>query len=336
MLARELRAGDQRGDLLLFPDLPVDEILDVRMVDVDDDHLGGAPRGAAGLDRAGGPVADLEEAHQAAGLAAAGQGLALAAQGREVGAGARAVFEQPRLAHPQIHDAAVVHQVVGDRLDEAGMGLGALVGRGSPGQRPGLVVDIVVALAGAVDAVGPVQARVEPLRRVRRRHLARQHEAHLVEIGAGVGLAVEIAALPAPVGPGAGEAVEDLPGVGLAAGLRIRLGRAPGQPVGDILFRDGFEIGFVRHAGLAEVFLGQDVDGDLGPVFRRLHPVVAEHDGAVRIADLARRLPEGDAVIGIPAFDRELAPDFHRHLPVRQTPESAQAPNPYMLRFGIP
>ena len=39
---------------------------------------------------------------------------------------------------------------------------------------------------------------------------ARQHEADLVVEGARVVLGVEIAALPAPIGPGAGEPVEDL------------------------------------------------------------------------------------------------------------------------------
>ena len=71
------------------------------------------------LDGAGGAVADLEEAHQAARLAAAGQRLALAAQRGEIGARAGSVFEDARLADPQVHDAAFVDQVVGDGLDEA-------------------------------------------------------------------------------------------------------------------------------------------------------------------------------------------------------------------------
>ena len=90
------------------------------------------------------------------------------------------------------------------------------------------MVDVVVALAGAVDAVGPVQAGVEPLRAVRRGHLHGQHVAVLVVEGAGVVLAGEVAALPAPVGPGAGQAVEHLAGVGLAAGALLlgQLGEA--------------------------------------------------------------------------------------------------------------
>src|SRR3546814_5246341 len=102
--------------------------------------------------------------------------------------------------------------LVADRLDEAGVRLRVLVGAGGARQLAGREVDVVVALTRAVDAVGPVQPGVEPLRRVRRAHLACQHIAHLVVVGAGVLLGIEIAALPAPIGPGAGHAVEHLLG----------------------------------------------------------------------------------------------------------------------------
>ena len=210
-------AGDEGGDLLLLAYLPVDVLLDVGMIDVDHHHLGGAARGAAALDGTGGAVADLEEAHQPGGAAAAGEALAFAAQAREVGAGAGAVFEQARLAHPQVHDAALVDEVVLDALDEAGVRLRVLIGRLRLGHLAGLEVDVVVALAGAVDAIGPVQAGVEPLRRVRRHHLPRQHVAKLIMEGAGVVLAGEVAALPAPIGPAAGQTVEHLLGGMLAA-----------------------------------------------------------------------------------------------------------------------
>src|SRR5207302_407989 len=106
---------------------------------------------------AGGAVADLEEAHQAARAAAAGELFAFAAQAREVGAGAGAVLEQARLAHPEVHDAALVDEVVADALDEAGMRLRMLIGRLRLGELAGLPVDVIVALAGAIDAIGPMQ-----------------------------------------------------------------------------------------------------------------------------------------------------------------------------------
>src|SRR5690606_31542885 len=118
-LGADPRAGHQRRDLLLLDHLPVDVVLDVRVIDVDDHHLGRAPGGAAALDRPGGPIADPQEAHQAARAPAARQRLTLATDPREVRAGARAVLEQPGLADPQIHDAAVADQIVGHALDEA-------------------------------------------------------------------------------------------------------------------------------------------------------------------------------------------------------------------------
>ena len=127
MPVERLRAGDQCADLLFLDDLPVDVILDVGVIEVEDDHFGGAAGGAAALDGAGGAVADLEEAHQAAGLAAAGQGLALAAQGGEIRAGAGPIFEDAGLANPQVHDAAFIDQVVVDRLDEARVRLAVCV-----------------------------------------------------------------------------------------------------------------------------------------------------------------------------------------------------------------
>src|ERR1044072_312852 len=85
------------------------------------------------------------------------------------------------------------------------------------------MVDEPMALARTVDTLSPVQAGVEPLRRVGCTDLRRQHEAMLVEEGAGIVFAVEVAALPAPVGPGAGHTLEHLARAGLAAealGLR--------------------------------------------------------------------------------------------------------------------
>ena len=246
----------------------------------------------------------LQEAHQARRLAAARQLLVLGAQLGEVGAGAGAVLEEARLAHPQVHDAVLVDEIVLDRLDEAGVRLGMLVGRCRGRQLAGLVVDVVVALARAVDAVGPVQAGVEPLRAVRRADLHGQHVAVLVEEGAGIVLAGEIAALPAPVGPGAGEAVEHLAGVGLAdvavllgpLGERALVGTRAPQPGRNLRLLEALEAG--RHAGLAEILLGEDVGRHLAPVLGDGEVLQLEDDGAVRILDFRRGAAERDLLVG--------------------------------------
>ena len=71
VLACQVAARDEGGDLLLLDDLPVDELLDIGVIEVENDHLGGAAGGATRLDGPGGAVANLEEAHQTARLAAA-------------------------------------------------------------------------------------------------------------------------------------------------------------------------------------------------------------------------------------------------------------------------
>ena len=316
---QKLRSAHQRGDLLLLDHLPGDEVLDVGVVDVDDDHLGGAPGGAARLDGAGGAVADLEEAHQARRLASARERLALAAQVGEVRARARAVLEEPRLAHPEVHDPALVDEVVPDALDEAGVRLRVLVGRLGLLQRARLEIDVVVTLGRAVDAIGPMQPGVEPLRRVGRRDLERQHGEELVIEGAGIRFAVEVAGLPAPIGPGAGEAMEHLLGralalarlvvcrVGALFGLRVR--RAPPQPLRHV--RLGHRLAPRCDAGLAEVFLGEDIAGDLRPAGRDLDVLLREHHRAVGIADLARGRAVGHLLAGRSVVRRIMALDAH-------------------------
>ncbi len=193
-------------------------------------------------------------------------------------------------------------------------------------ERAGLVVDVEMALRRAVDAIGPVQTRVEPLRRVGHAHLLAQHEAGLVVIGAGVLLAVEISALPAPIGPGAGEAMEHLLGalLGVAAlvlGQRCegrRVGLVPPQPRRHVRLDHRAQTG--RHAGLAEIFLGEDVARHLAPLRRHLDVGLMEHARAVGIADLAGGGSKRDAVIGILTRHGEPTLDPHCPAPINDFP----------------
>ena len=164
MALGQFRSGDKGSYLLLFDHFPVDIFLDIRMVDIHCHHLGRAAGRAARFDGPGGTVANPQEAHQPRGFAAARQALAFTAEAAEVRSGAGPVFEQPCLADPQIHNAAFIHQIVIHRLDETGMRLRMLIGAGRTGQLASLEIDIEMSLAWAVDAIGPVQAGVEPLR----------------------------------------------------------------------------------------------------------------------------------------------------------------------------
>ena len=168
----------QGGRLLLLVGLAPDELLDVRVVDVEHDHLGRAAGAAARLDRAGPGVGAAHEADGAGGRAALGQRLVRAADLREVDPGAGAALEDDPLLGVPAEDG--VHVVL-DREDEAGRALRLLA-----------------------------PADVEPDRRVEGGLLVDQDRGQLGLEGVGVGVGREVAALAAPVRDGAGDAVDHL------------------------------------------------------------------------------------------------------------------------------
>ena len=127
----------------------------------------------------------------------------------------------------------------------------------------------MVTLCRTINAIGPMQAGVKPLGRVRRAHLAGQHGAMFVVKGAGISFGVEILAFPAPIGPGTGEAVEHLLGrtfsgdpvfVGNACECLFVHDGAP-QPRWHSFFFYFLE--GLWNSGLAEIFLRQNIRGHL-------------------------------------------------------------------------
>src|SRR5262249_53254328 len=129
------------------------------------------------------------------------------------------------------------------------------------------------------------------------------HVAVLVIEGLRVFLRIEVAALPAPVGPGPSETVEDLARIGfadMALGLRERgegllVGSRTPQPRRNVIL---FHLLHARgNARLAEVFLGKDVGRHLAPGGGNGDTVETEHDRTVRIADLALRRPESNGLV---------------------------------------
>src|SRR6185503_9742825 len=106
----------ERAGLALLGGLAPDELLDVRVVGVEDDHLRGASRLAARLDRAGRRVGAAHEAHGSARGAAALEALDAGADVREVDTRAGATLEDGSLLPVPVEDP--VHRVL-DREDEA-------------------------------------------------------------------------------------------------------------------------------------------------------------------------------------------------------------------------
>src|SRR5580698_1139948 len=84
--------------------LALDEVDDVRMVDVEDDHLGGTASLAAGLDDAGKGVETFHEAKRTAGSATAAEAFSGRAQGGKIGAGARSPLEEHAFGLGQSED----------------------------------------------------------------------------------------------------------------------------------------------------------------------------------------------------------------------------------------
>ncbi len=122
------RACHQRGNLLLLNHLPIDKMLNIRVVNIDNHHLGRPSGCAPGLDRASGPIPDFQERHETGGTTTARQAFALSAKGGKVGTGARSIFKQPRFPDPQIHDAVFVDEIIFHALNEAGMRLRVGIG----------------------------------------------------------------------------------------------------------------------------------------------------------------------------------------------------------------
>src|SRR5262249_5182991 len=154
------------------------------------------------------------------------------AQAGKVAAGATAVLEDAGLAHPQIHDAAFVDQIIGDRLDKASVRRWAFISGSRTCHFSRRRLDEPMSLRGAVDAVSPVQSSVEPLWTVRRGQLIGQHVTDFVEERASIDLRREVAAFPAPISPAAGKPAKDLTRVVFLTSARITRGR-PGalQPI---------------------------------------------------------------------------------------------------------
>ena len=97
--------ADQRVGLGFFLGLALDEIDDVRVVGIEDGHLGRATSFAAALDDAGEGIESAHEAQGTAGRSAAGDALReLRTQRAEVGAGARAALEEHAPRSGQVHD----------------------------------------------------------------------------------------------------------------------------------------------------------------------------------------------------------------------------------------
>src|SRR5271166_2556258 len=169
------------------------------MVDVEDDHLGGASRLAAGLDDAGEGVEALHEAEWAAGRSAAGERFSGGAQRRQVGACTRSPLEEHAFGLGEGQDA--VERIV-YRVDEAGRALRITIAGTAVFHALGFGMPVPVPVLRVGVGLDAIAAHVEPYRRVERRLLLQEQVRELVVEDGRVIITAEVAALDAPVANG--------------------------------------------------------------------------------------------------------------------------------------
>ena len=83
-----------------------------------------------------------------------------------------------------------------------------------------------------------------------------------------------------------------------------------------LIILDGLPIGIeLRHSGFPEIFLRQDVHGQLGPLIGDLNITEFEHHGAVRIPDFRRPCGKRNTFVGRFFGSGKTAFDFHNDSP---------------------
>ncbi len=145
-----------------------------------------------------------------------------------------------------------------------------------------LGIDVEMTLSRTGQAIGVVEARIEPLRRIRRGHLVRQHVAHFVVKRRAVLDGLEVAVGFAPMRPAAGEALEYLSGVALSSQNRFPVGSQ--ERIARLVP--------LRNARFAKILLSQDIDSELRPGFRDVDLVQLEDGRSIRVAYLRRAFYE--------------------------------------------
>ena len=290
------------------------------MIQVADYHLGGPASCSSRLDCSGCPIANSQETHQSAGLSAACQWFILGTQVRKIRACPGSELEQSCLADPQIHDSAVVDQIVLDRLDEASVRLRSFVGAFGSRQTVRLRLNEKMALSRPFDSISPMQARIEPLRRIRSGHLRREHVARFIEKGARILFSRKKLFFPAPVGPCSGQSFKHLLRRPFGSELLllrqftqgIRIGNRPANEFGHAGFFHLLKL--ARHACFAKVFLSKHIDGDLAPRFRSLDNFHLEYGGAVGVSDFGLALRERNSIVRGTISGRENSRYLHVRL----------------------
>ena len=182
---------------------------------------------------------------------------------RKISSHPGAVFEDPGFADPEIHDPAIIHQVVRDAEDETRMRLTSFIRRCRPFQFSVRRVYEIMPLRLAGDAIALVQTGVEPLGGIGNACLVEDTVYEFFIKDLSVFGSSEIAIPFPPYLPAIGHTMGYLSDRGLSSQRTVRLG----------------------NAGFAEIFLGQYICSNLTPPRRHFHIVHLEHHFPAGVAD---------------------------------------------------
>ena len=233
-----------------FLGLALDELGDIRMVDVQNDHLGGAAGLAAGLDDAGEGIEAAHKAQRPAGGATAGEGFHGSADAGKVSPGTRSPLEEHAFGLGQGQDG--IERIV-DRVDEAGGALGTAVA--GHGELDRAAMGIPMPVLGIRIGLQPLAADVEPDGRVEGRFLGNQQVDQLVMEGSRVFRGGKIAARYTPVTDGLCDPGDELADTGFAS-AKLTLGSA--NVAVEVLGSDDVGGGHRPVGGNLDVFLLED------------------------------------------------------------------------------
>ncbi len=204
---------DQSVSFGFFFLFALDELDDVGMIDVEDDHLGGASSFASGLDDSGEGVETFHEAERTAGGASAAETFGRAAQRREIGSGAAAPLEEHAFGLRESENGI---ERIFHRVDEAGGALRLAVS--GDAELDLLRLRIPVPVARVRVGLDAVAANVEPDGRVEGGVLAHEDVDEFVVEGGSIFGSFEVALRQSPVADGFGDAGDQGADSGFALG----------------------------------------------------------------------------------------------------------------------
>ncbi len=116
---KDARADHEIGYLAFLPNLPIDELFDIRMIRIENNHFCCATRCAARFNGAGSAIENLEKRHEAARRAAARKLFTGGAKLGKVSTRSGATLKNARFTDDAIENAAFVDEIVVNAKDIA-------------------------------------------------------------------------------------------------------------------------------------------------------------------------------------------------------------------------